>query len=180
MSDADIAIRPLVPADLPAYKQLRDAMLLAHPEAFTSDAKTESRKPPEDFLHRLGSGRGDAAHFLLGAWRGEALVGAIGCERDARPKVRHIGHLVGMMVHADSRGGGVGRGLLDACIGAARRADGIEMLTLSVTAGNVAATRLYEAVGFVTYGRLERAVCLTDGRSFAKLQMVLGLRSPPR
>ena len=170
-----MAIRPLTAADLPAYKRLRDAMLLAHPEAFTSDAAAESRKQPEDFLHRPGSDRADAGRFLLGAWRGNVLVGAIGCERDARPKVRHIGHLVGMMVHTDSRGLGIGRMLLDVCIGEARRADGIDMLTLSVTAGNVAATRLYEASGFVTYGRLEHAVRLADGRSFAKLLMVLRL-----
>ena len=37
-------IRPLAVADLPTYKALRDAMLIAHPEAFTSDAATEARK----------------------------------------------------------------------------------------------------------------------------------------
>ena len=29
-----VAIRRLVPADLPAYKELRDRVLTAHPEAY--------------------------------------------------------------------------------------------------------------------------------------------------
>ena len=174
-SAADIAVRPLAAADLPAYKQLRDAMLLAHPESFTSDAASEAHKAPADFIYRLGVDRPGGGQFVLGAWHGRGLVGAIGCERDARLKVRHIGKVVGMMVHADARGRGVGRLLLDACVREARRAGGIEMLTLSVTAGNVAALGLYETSGFATCGRLERAVRLEDGRCFAKLQMVLTL-----
>ena len=39
-----LTIRPLVVTDLPAYKQMRDEMLLAHPEAFTSDAAAEKKK----------------------------------------------------------------------------------------------------------------------------------------
>ena len=175
MKAGDVAVRRLATADLPAYKRLRDAMLLAHPEAFTSDAQTERGKTPLDYLHRLGQGTESGGHFLLGAWHGDALIGAIGCERDGRAKVRHIGHVVGMMVAADARSRGIGRMLLDGCIDEARGADGIEMLTLSVTAGNVAAVRLYASSGFAVYGRLERAVRLPDGRSFAKLQMVLVL-----
>ena len=35
-------IRPLAAADLADYKRLRDDMLALHPEAFTSDAESES------------------------------------------------------------------------------------------------------------------------------------------
>ncbi len=44
---ADIRIRLMGAPDLAAYKALRDLMLAAHPEAFTSDAETELRRPPE-------------------------------------------------------------------------------------------------------------------------------------
>jgi ribosomal protein S18 acetylase RimI-like enzyme len=175
MADAAVTIRPLLAADLPAYKLLRDEMLLAHPEAFSSDAEAEKWKEPADYLYRLGLDRRGGGHFLLGAWRGGRLVGAIGCERDLRSKVRHIGHVVGMMVRPEVRRGGVGRALLEACIGEARRTAGIEMLTLSVTAGNAAAQRLYESSGFVVYGRLERAIRLAGGRYHAKLHMVMTL-----
>ena len=62
-----------------------------------------------------------------------------------------------MMVRPEARGAGVGALLLEACIGEARHA-GLEMLTLSVTAENAAAVRLYERHGFAAYGLLRRAI----------------------
>jgi hypothetical protein len=46
------SIRRLEAADLPAYK-----LLLAHPEAFTSDAASEKAREPAEYLHRLGLDR---------------------------------------------------------------------------------------------------------------------------
>jgi ribosomal protein S18 acetylase RimI-like enzyme len=135
-------------------------MLLAHPEAFTSDAEAERKKEPADYLHRLGLDRRGGGHFLLGAWSGPRMLGAIGCERELRRKVQHIGHVIGMMVRPEARGLGVGRALLDACVAEARRTPGLEMLTLTVTAGNDKAIRLYESSGFAAYGTLPRALKL--------------------
>ena len=117
-----VVIRALGAADLADYKRLRDEMLTAHPEAFTSDASTESRKVPGDYLHRLGTDRDDGGQFVLGAWIGKRLVGAIGCERDERLKVRHVGHVIGMMVRPTVRRLGIGAKLLVACIDETRRA----------------------------------------------------------
>ncbi len=166
------SIRRLIPADLAGYKDLRDAMLCAHPQAFSSDAAEERAKPCQSYLSRLGAGRPDDGHFTLGAWHGERLVGAIGCERDPRVKVRHVAHIVGMMVRDDVQGRGVGRALLAECIAQAWRTEGLEMLTLTVTAGNVAAMLLYERAGFVRYGSLPRAIRVA-GAYHAKHQMVL-------
>jgi len=157
MVDA-LRIRLLAAADLGAYKALRDLVLAAHPEAFTSDAETEQRRAPETYLSRVAGAADSGWPFTLAAWRGEQLCGAITCERDCRQKVRHIGRVVGVMVHPDARRRGVGRSLLDACILLARQRGGIELLTLSVTSHNEAALRLYEGAGFVRYGRLERAL----------------------
>jgi ribosomal protein S18 acetylase RimI-like enzyme len=172
-----VAIRRLAPPDLGAYKDLRDAMLAAHPEAFTSDAAAERTRRPDSYLARLGVDRPDptsGGQFTLGAWQKDRLVGALGCERDLRVKVRHIGHLIGMMVCADARNAGIGSALLAACIRAARDAQGLEMLTLSVTAGNTAALRLYERAGFTRYGSLPHAICV-GGAYHAKEHWVLML-----
>ena len=117
--------------DLRAYKALRDTMLEAHPEAFTSDALTERHRRADDYVPRLGLERPDGGHLMLGAWRDDVLLGAVGLERDERIKVRHIGHVVSMMVRESARGQGIGRALLDALIDAAREPAGLEMLTLT-------------------------------------------------
>jgi RimJ/RimL family protein N-acetyltransferase len=153
-----LAIRRLEEVDLPAYKALRDEVLAADPEAFTSDAETEAHRAPSSYRSRLGLDRPDGGQFVIGAWIGERLVGAIGCERDTRVKVRHLGHLIGMMVRREARGAGIGEALLQACIAEARRTEGLEVLTLTVTTGNVAATKLYERAGFVVHGTLPRAI----------------------
>ena len=164
-----VEIRRLAPADLRAYKALRDDMLEGHPEAFTSDALTERHRRADDYLPRLGLEQPDGGHLLLGAWDAAGLVGAIGLERDRRLKVRHIGHLVGMMVRERSRGRGVGQALLDALVAEARAA-GLELLTLTVTEGNASAIGLYERAGFVRFGLLPKAIKVGE-RFHAKVHM---------
>jgi GNAT superfamily N-acetyltransferase len=153
-----VEIRRLVADDLRAYKQLRDTMLAAHPSAFSSDAVESAGRSPDSYRARLGLELPHGGVFTLGAWEGASLVGAISCERDARTKVHHVGHVVGMMVLGPWQGRGVGRALLAHCLALARRADGLEMLTLTVTAGNLAAIRIYEQAGFVRCGMLPRAI----------------------
>jgi len=169
-----VDIRALLAGDLPAYKALRDAMLAAHPEAFTSDAATERKRSAQSFLPRLGLDEPGSGRFVLGAWQAGQLVGALGCERDMRVKVCHIGHLIGMMVRTELQGAGIGRRLLDAGIDIARSVDGLEMLTLTVTASNAGAVRLYERAGFMRFGTLPRAIQV-DGRYHAKDHMFLNL-----
>ncbi|MEO7115298.1 MAG: GNAT family N-acetyltransferase [Caldimonas sp.] len=169
----NVVIRALGAADLADYKQLRDAMLAAHPEAFTSDADTEAKRPAADYAARLGLEARDDAQFVLGAWAGKQLVGAIGCEHDERLKVRHIGHVIGMMVRPTVRRRGVGAQLVVACIHDARRA-GLEMLTLTVTASNSSAVQLYERHGFAGYGTLRSAIKV-GAEYHDKLHMALTL-----
>jgi ribosomal protein S18 acetylase RimI-like enzyme len=169
-----LVLRPLGLPDLPAYKNLRDELLLQHPDAFTSDAETEARRPAHDYVQRLGDGRTDGGHFTLGAFDGATLAGAISCEREQRVKVHHIGQVVGMMVRSAYRGRGIGRALLEGCIARARSASGLEMLTLSVTSSNEAAVALYERCGFARYGELRQAIRLGN-RHVDKTLMVLYL-----
>lgn len=154
-------IRPLGPPDAPAYKRLRDMMLAQHPSAFTSDATAESARTAASYLPRLGVGP-EAPCFTFGALGVDGLVAAISCERESRVKVRHIGHLVGMMVHPVFERLGLARALLSACLDRLRATPGIELVTLSVTADNPRAIALYERAGFTRYGSLPRAIRVGD------------------
>lgn len=169
----ELSIRALGDADLQAYKALRDHALAHHEEAFTSDAATEALRTAQSYRERLGAG--PQGNFTLGAWRGDQLVGAISCDRDPRSKLRHIGHIVGTMVHSDQQGRGVGRALLEALIARAAADDELHQLTLSVTASNLAAVRLYESAGFTRYGTLPRATRVA-GRFLDKDLMLLNLK----
>jgi ribosomal protein S18 acetylase RimI-like enzyme len=168
-----VVLRRLAAADLRDFKALRDRMLERYPEAFTSDAGSERGRRADDYLPRLGLDRPDGGHLVLGAWHDSELLGAIGLERDRRDKVRHIGHVIGMLVKPEAQRQGVGRALLEAAIAEARAA-GLELLTLSVTAGNSGALRLYEQAGFERYGTLRKALRIGD-RYLAKVHMALEL-----
>jgi RimJ/RimL family protein N-acetyltransferase len=170
----ELRVRELAEADLAAYKALRDHALAHHEEAFTSDAPTEALRTAQSYASRLGRA-GDGESFTLGAFRGDRLVGAISCERDPRTKVRHVGHIVGTMVQADEQGRSVGKALLDALIERASADDELQQLTLTVTAGNAAAERLYARAGFVRFGTLPRAIRVGD-RYYDKHHMMLSLR----
>jgi ribosomal protein S18 acetylase RimI-like enzyme len=171
----DIAIRALLEPDLLAYKALRDAMLAGHPEAFTSDAETESQRDLASYRSRLAGGANGGTLFTLLALDGARVVGALTCEREPRRKVQHIAHLVGMMVADTHRGRGIGRALLAGAVARLQATEGLAQVTLSVTATNRAAVGLYESVGFTRYGRLPDAVRLPDGRRLDKDLMLLRL-----
>lgn len=113
--------------------------------------------------------------FTLMAWREETLVGAVSCEREGRAKVRHIAHVVGMMVDDAAQGQRIGRTLLQTALQLLRHDGDIQLVTLSVTAGNQRALRLYESLGFVRYGCLEGALHMADGRWLDKVLMALRL-----
>jgi RimJ/RimL family protein N-acetyltransferase len=170
---AALSVRELQAHDLDAYKALRDHALAHHEEAFTSDAATEAQRSAQSYASRLGSD--GSGGFTLGAFRGDALVGAITLDRDPRTKVRHVGHVIGTMVRAEEIGRGVGRALIDALIERASADDELQSLTLTVTAGNAAAQRLYARAGFVLFGTQPRAIRV-GGRFLDKQHMVMNLK----
>jgi ribosomal protein S18 acetylase RimI-like enzyme len=165
----DVAIRAMLEPDLLAYKALRDAMLAGHPEAFTSDAETESQRDLSSYRSRLAGGSNGGTLFTLVALDGGRVIGALTCEREPRHKVQHLAHLVGMMVADTHRGHGIGRALLMHAVARLRGTDGLAQITLSVTAGNRAAVGLYESVGFTRYGRLPDAIRLPAAASWTRI-----------
>ena len=157
MPPADLTIRLLTHADLPAYKALRDIGLRHDPEAFTTDFNAGSALPAAAYATRLGQPPED--HFILGAFDpAGAMLGAVVCERESRLKKRHEAALVGMIIAPEVRSHGIGKALLAAFDQLVRQLPGLEQVVLSVTASNAAAVRLYEGAGFVRYGLQPRAV----------------------
>jgi ribosomal protein S18 acetylase RimI-like enzyme len=174
-------LRLLKVEHLEAYKALRDGMLAAHEEAFTSDAASELARPADSYRNRIGqicdTGAGGSALFTVTAWMGPSLVGAVSCEREPRAKVQHQAHLIGMMVADGAQGLGLGRALLHATLRLLAAEPSVELLTLSVTRNNHRAVSLYASMGFERYGRLPRAIRLTSGDYLDKDLMYLDLNT---
>lgn len=170
-----LLLRWLTPADLAAYKALRDSMLSRHEQAFSSDADSERARDAASYRSRLHAGAGGMALFTQGAWLNGRLVGAVTCEQERRIKSSHIVQLVGMFVADEHARQGIGRALLTRALSILTDLAMLEIVTLSVSSSNTAALALYRSVGFTRYGHLPRALRLGDGRYVGKDLMWLQL-----
>jgi ribosomal protein S18 acetylase RimI-like enzyme len=94
---------------------------------------------------------GTPPNATWGGFVGDSLAGTAGLVVSGKRKQRHKGHVVGVYAADPWRRAGLGRALLDRLIQEAR-ADGLMLLTLSVTVGNAEAMRLYGRAGFTVYG----------------------------
>ncbi len=112
---------------------------------------------------------GDGFYSLVAVVE-DRLVGSLGLHTfPDRPRRRHAG-AVGMAVHDEWQGKGVGTALLRACVEMADRWINLTRLELEVYTDNEAAIRLYERFGFEREGTL-RQYAFRDGRYVDVYQM---------
>lgn len=165
-------IRFLNPQDVVAYRDLRLQALRESPTAFASSYEQEAHFSMGDFAARLRPNH-DSASGIFGAFGDRNhLIGMLGFSRENRLKRAHVGTLWSMYVLSEFRGQGVGARLLDGAIAHARQLSGLRQLTLSVTAGNVAAAALYRSRGFEPFGLARDASCI-DGNYFDEEYLAL-------
>lgn len=157
----DIRIRAAEPADM---AQVADVM--GQPRAvwgtlqtpFMSVALREARFDATDLNSRM-----------LVAELEARVVGMIGLHREPHHRRSHAAH-IGMSVHDDFAGRGVGAALMAAVVDLAERWWNIRRLELNVYADNVRAIGLYERFGFQREGLL-RAYAWRDGAYVDSLAM---------
>lgn len=179
VTDSPVRLSRIAPADLSAYKNLRDEGLRLYPDAFDADIESEQARPPESYLGKLGLTESLGGTFLIGAWEGRDMVGMVGLERQSLHKLRHCAELNSMMVRPSHTGRGIGISLVEAAVAEARKAIGLEQIILRVSTTSTSAINLYERAGFRGCGVLPHAIRLVDApgqvRYFDKLTMVLVL-----
>ena len=173
-----IDVRKLAPDDVGAYRALRQRGLAEHLEAFTSSADEEAAQPVEKLARRLASDAARPHDAVFGAYVDGQLAGVCGVDVDMRAKVRHKGHVFGMYVPSERTRRGIGGALMDRVVAHARQ-HGLAQLTLTVTADNLGARRVYERAGFAIAGREPHAVRV-NGRPYDKLLMILFLTPEKR
>lgn len=143
-------IRLLTATDAEAWWQLRLEMLRNDPVSFADSAEEHQATTVETARKHLGADD-PASNFVLGSFEDGKLTGTAGFFRRKNNKERHKGHVWGVYVSQDQRGKGVGKALMQEIIRRAREIHGIEQITLVASAG-LPAQKLYESVGFKSYG----------------------------
>ena len=117
--------------------------------------QSERLEDVEDFLRGMRDP-------LLAAEVDGRVVGLAGLEVSKPARQRHVGTL-GIMVHREYQGRGIGRSLLSALLDIADRWLMLKRVQLTVFTDNQRAIGLYKSLGFVVEGT-ERFVAIRDGR----------------
>ena len=149
-NQADILIRKIQPHESTLYRSIRLACLKNAPDNFGSTYEEEANNPKLEFETFIE--KDESEQFMFGAFDKGTLIGIVGFARMKRQKARHRGEIVQMYVDAKYRGQNIGDKLLRGLAEQAFLLEGIEQLQLSVIAGNHAAIKLYEKVGFKAFG----------------------------
>ncbi|MCB8990419.1 MAG: GNAT family N-acetyltransferase [Ardenticatenaceae bacterium] len=158
----EITVHPVHPDDAAdLYEMVRDprvnATLVQSPSMEFSETQKwmEERKPGQ--------------HRFVAEVDGK-VVGSCGLTQFLNPRVRHIGKL-GLMVHADYWGQGVGSALMAAQMNLADHWLNLHRVQLDVLTDNPAAIHLYEKFGFAIEGTKRMNVFGGDGRFHDEYQM---------
>lgn len=164
----EISIRQLTQDDAQEFFRLRLEALQVSPSSFGASYEDTLEAGLEKLSERLIA-KSDA--FVLGAFNKDELVGILGFVRNEGSKVQHKGFIWGVYVTSKMRRSGLARRLATEAI---RRAQelGLEQVHLSVTVSNHNALKLYESLGFQTYGT-EPAAIRFGGEMFDEYLMVL-------
>ena len=161
-------VRRLNSLDASSFQALRLQALRECPTAFSSSYEEEVHIPITVIASRLAA---EAGRDMFGAFSETELVGTIGFGREGALKLAHKGFIRGMYVSPEFRHQGIGRQLVSHVLQHAASLSGLCQVTLTVTASNVAAIRLYEKIGFTPFG-VEPAALLVDGEFHDDIYMV--------
>lgn len=157
----DIIIRKLQPHESTVYREVRLACLKNVPQFFGSTYEEEVLNPKFFFETHIENDSPD--HVMFGAFDREQLIGITGFNRMARKRASHRGELVQVYVEPGYRGQNIGEKLLRYVLDYGFTQEGIEQIQLSVIASNKTAIRLYEKLGFKSFGVQPHYFKVEDG-----------------
>lgn len=145
-----IVYRKLKCSDALEFRQIRLECLKTFPESFGTVYEDEVGKKKLYFEEMIEQESADI--FFFGAFAEDKLIGEAGFVRGNRTKTRHRGEIVAMYVNPNFHGQKIGENLLRELLKAVFELENIEQVSLTVVADNRSAVRLYERVGFETFG----------------------------
>lgn len=168
-------IRRLTPEDAAIYRAMRLEGLQNHPEAFGESAHEFDARSVADIAAMIPADPASHKGFILGAFDDNArLAGVVSLSRESFAKRAHKAILWGMYVRPEFRREKLGTQLVNALIAIARAWGDVEQVVLTAATRNQRAVRLYESLGFKSYGREPRALQI-EGDHYDQEHMYLVL-----
>jgi peroxiredoxin/ribosomal protein S18 acetylase RimI-like enzyme len=149
-------VRALEAVDATAFRGLRLRALREDPGAFLTTHDEDAASSVEEFAARLKASTPGTE--VLGAFRGDELVGSLGYYRHVRLKAHHRVTLWGMYVAGEERRRGVGRALVEEAVRRLRALGDVEQIELAVVSREMPAHELYVKLGFQIQGTTRRAM----------------------
>lgn len=150
-----VRVRQLEPKDAVAVRDLRLEGLRLSPANFGSSWEEEAAQPLAWWESRL-----DGSAHWLGAEVGDVLAGLMVVSLNPKMKLAHNADIGAVYVAERFRRRGVALALLQSAMEHLKNR--AQSATLTVSAQNHEARRLYERSGFVVCGQLEREL-MVDG-----------------
>lgn len=158
---AGVEIRPVRPEDAPALYEVAH-----HPDVARMIILLPSMEYPdtEAYIAKQEAGR----HYLVATVDGRP-VGSTTLNQRQNPRLAHSATL-GLMVHPDYWGQGIGKRLMSAILDLADNWLNLKRVELGVYTDNEAAIHLYRKFGFAEEG-IKRAAAFGDGAWMDELMM---------
>ncbi|MDQ1407990.1 MAG: hypothetical protein QOG55_3619 [Acidobacteriaceae bacterium] len=167
-------IRLFTEQDAQALWDLRMLALQTDPWSFVDSPEELRAISVEEFAARLRADH--AENFIVGAFEQQTAVGMVGCYQEVPLKRRHKAWIWGVFVNPSARGRGIAKSLMQAAIKRAKSIPELEMLLLTVGVGQPAPRKLYESLGFRSFGIEPRGLKIGN-ESHDEENMVLEFRN---
>lgn len=167
--------RKLTLDDAESFRELRMEMCRLHPEAFAQTPAEVAEMTADECSQWWALRESFPQQFVLAAFEGERLVAAAAFKREQMAKESHRAFIWSVYVRPEARGKGLSKRLLQQIIEEARKMEGLEILSLTVSIPQTAARTLYTSLGFVTTGLVLHGYKLPDGSYVDHEEMMLWL-----
>ncbi|MFZ0369717.1 MAG: GNAT family N-acetyltransferase [Halobacillus sp.] len=152
-------VRELNGKDAEDYYELRLEALLTNPDAFITTYEQEKQRP--DPLVKTAERLDSHSSRTFGLFEDGTLCGTATLVKETHPKFSHKGSIVAMYVSPGCRRKGGAALLLQEVINFSKAIE-LEVLHLNVVTDNTPAKKLYEKVGFQSYGVERKAIKIAD------------------
>ena len=156
-----VVIREATASDLTHFRELRLYALQESPTAFPADYSTYLDQPTSFWESRL---KADEHRVLLLAEGDNQIIGMTGIRRGESSKTKHSAMIWGVYVRPSWRGLRIADALIELCVEWAKL-EGVNIVTLGVTAASTSAVRCYERCGFLVSGTEPRGI-FYEGRYY--------------